>query len=150
MCGFRALHGHQPGSLGVMGSRTQATGISSVSSPAPSAAAGHSVAAVPRAPAAGQPWSCARAGSTAPSRVLSVTCPQQPGAWPLVPGREVSPRFVCQFSTPVPQGLAGVHLSHPQVRLCSFMAVTFPEERGCPRSCGFLGMDLLVFESFIV
>lgn len=43
-----------------------------------------------------------------------------------------------------------MRLSHPWVRLYSFMAVTFPEEPGCSRSCGFVGMDLLVFEGVIV
>lgn len=79
VCGLRTHRGHQPGGLGFVGSLTQATGVNSISSPPASAAAGHSVASVPRVLAAGQPWRCARAGSTVPSRVLLVTCPQQLG-----------------------------------------------------------------------
>lgn len=92
--------------LGFHGSLAQATSISSMSGPPP-AAAGHSVAPARGVRASGQPWSCARAGSAVPSRALLVTCPQQPGAWPLVLGRRVSPRLACQFSMPAPHGFVG-------------------------------------------
>lgn len=123
--------------LGFHGSFAQATSISSMSGPPP-AAAGHSVAPARGVRASGQPWSCARAGSAVPSRAVLVTCPQQPGAWPLVLGRRVSPRLACQFSMPAPHGFVG-RVWHSPGRDSSFMAAAAPEERGRARACGLAG-----------